>query len=190
MKLIVGLGNPEEKYKYTRHNAGFLAIDKICERLNIGTLSKEKFDGIFTVSDGFILAKPLTYMNNSGDFVYALANFYKIDSSDIIVLYDDKDFLVGQASIKIGGSSAGHNGIQSLMNKFKSNDFKRIRIGIGTLNKKTILKDFVLSNFKKEEILILEEVLEKVYEAALSLVYNDVAYVMNKFNTENKKKEI
>nr|WP_318026895.1 aminoacyl-tRNA hydrolase [Mycoplasmopsis bovis] len=96
MKLIVGLGNPGNEYRFTRHNAGFLAIDKICEKLNI-SLNKEKFNGEFVISDGFILARPLTYMNKSGDFIYSIANFYKIDSSDIIVIYDDLSFSVGQA---------------------------------------------------------------------------------------------
>ncbi len=188
MKLIVGLGNPGNEYRFTRHNAGFLAIDKICEKLNI-SLNKEKFNGEFVISDGFILARPLTYMNKSGDFIYSIANFYKIDSSDIIVIYDDLSFSVGQAAIKIGGSSAGHKGIENLMSKFKTNDFKRIRVGIGASNNLSI-KDYVLSLFSKEEMLIIEEVLEKVADAAISLVYNDINYVTSKFNTDNKKRVI
>ncbi|MBZ4195333.1 aminoacyl-tRNA hydrolase [Mycoplasma tauri] len=188
MKLIVGLGNPGNEYKFTKHNAGFLAIDKIIDKLNLGPM-KERFNGEFIVSDGFILAKPLTYMNNSGEFIHALANFYKINSSDIIVIYDDKDFSIGQAALKIGGSSAGHNGIKSITNKFKDNDYKRIRVGIG-FNNKMPLKEYVLSKFNKEEIIILDEVLDRIADVALSLVYNDFVYVMNKFNTENKKREI
>ncbi|MCE6115601.1 aminoacyl-tRNA hydrolase [Mycoplasmopsis agalactiae] len=188
MKLIVGLGNPGNEYRFTRHNAGFLAIDKICEKLNI-SLNKEKFNGEFAVSDGFILAKPLTYMNKSGDFVYSIASFYKINPSDIIVIYDDLSFSIGQAAIKIGGSSAGHKGIDSLMSKFSSNDFKRIRVGIG-VNSGTTIKDYVLSLFTKDEMIVVEEVLEKVADAAISLVYNDVNFVMNKFNTDNKKRVI
>ncbi|WP_406617105.1 aminoacyl-tRNA hydrolase [Mycoplasmopsis adleri] len=186
MKMIVGLGNPGETYKFTRHNSGFLAIDKICEKTKV-ELNKEKFNGVFAICDGFILAKPLTYMNLSGDFIYPLANFYKIDPSDILVIYDDKDFKVGQAAIKIGGSSAGHNGIQSIMNHFKSNDFKRLRIGIGNDNKEP-LRDFVLSKFTPDEFHLLEPVLEDVADAALSFVYNDINTVINDFNAKRKKK--
>ncbi|WP_027334605.1 aminoacyl-tRNA hydrolase [Mycoplasmopsis felifaucium] len=185
MKLIVGLGNPGESYKFTRHNVGFLAVDKICQKNNI-TLNKEKFNGEFVICDDVIIARPLTYMNNSGDFVYALANFYKIDSSDIIVIYDEKDFKIGQAAIKIGGSSGGHNGIQSIMNHFKTNDFKRLRVGIGT-SKTVPLRNYVLSNFTIDEFKIIEPVLELASEAAMSFVFNDINTVMNNFNVNRKK---
>lgn len=187
MKLIVGLGNPGQKYKYTRHNAGFLAIDKICEKYNL-ELSKKKFEGEFVVSDDFILAKPLTYMNNSGQFISEIANFFKINSSDIMVIHDDKDFKIGQAAIKIGGRDAGHNGIANVIQHFKTNDFKRLRIGIAN-DKNMKLKDFVLSKFEPEEIKTLELVLEEVAETAISFVYNDIATVINKFNI-NKKRSI
>lgn len=186
MKLIVGLGNPGDSYKFTRHNAGFLAIDKICEKNHL-ELNKEKFNGRFCIAEDFILAKPYTFMNNSGYFIYELANFYKINSSDILIIHDDKDFKVGQAAIKIGGSSAGHNGIQSIMNHFKSNDFKRLRIGINDSNNKIPLRDYVLSSFSLEDFKVLEPVLEDVADAALMFVYNDINTVITKFNTNHKK---
>ncbi|MGV2392624.1 UNVERIFIED_CONTAM: aminoacyl-tRNA hydrolase [Campylobacter lari] len=188
MKLIVGLGNPGDRYKYTRHNAGFLAIDKICEKLNGVVLNKEKFNGRYAIVEDFIIAKPYTYMNLSGDFIQALANYYKIDSNDIIVIYDEKDYDLGKAAIKIGGSSGGHNGIQSVINHFSSNDFKRLRIGIGNRGSME-LKDYVLSMFKRDELIILDSVLEKVAEAAISFVYNDINVVINNFNQNRKKGE-
>ncbi|VEU75618.1 peptidyl-tRNA hydrolase [Mycoplasmopsis maculosa] len=185
MKLIVGLGNPGDHYRYTRHNAGFLAIDKICEKLGNIQLNKEKFNGKFAVIDDVIIAKPYTYMNLSGDFIYSLANFYKIDSSDIMIIFDEKDYEIGKAAIKIGGSSAGHNGVQSVINHFKDNDFKRLRIGIGNRGELE-LKDFVLSNFKPGEFQLLEKVLEKSAEAAISFIYNDINIVINSFNSNKK----
>ncbi|WP_029905920.1 aminoacyl-tRNA hydrolase [Mycoplasmopsis opalescens] len=186
MKLIVGLGNPGEEYKFTRHNSGFLVIDKICEKLNI-TLNKNRFNGEFTTIDGAIIAKPLTFMNKSGDFIIQIANYYKINSDDIMVIYDDKDFKIGQASIKIGGSAANHNGILNIMEHFKSNDFKKLRIGIGAPT--SPMKDYVLSNFKNAEMARIEMVFEKAADAAISFVYNDIRYIMEKFNGENRKAE-
>ena len=186
MKLIVGLGNPGDEYKYTRHNVGFLAIDKICEKLKI-TLNKEKFNGIYASIDDMIVAKPLTYMNKSGEFVQALAHFYKIDSGDILVIYDEKDFGLGQAAIKIGGSSAGHNGVQNILDNLKSNEFKRLRIGIGR-NMKIQLKNYVLGHFSAKDMEVLEKVLEISADAAISFVYNDIQIVMDRFNINRKKK--
>ncbi|MBU4690447.1 aminoacyl-tRNA hydrolase [Mycoplasma sp. ES3157-GEN-MYC] len=185
MKLIVGLGNIGQEYKFTRHNAGFLVIDKISEKTGI-KLNKDKFNGKFGIGDDFIIAKPSTYMNRSGEFIQAICHFYKISPSDVMVIYDEKDFNLGQASIKIGGSSAGHNGVQNVIDNLISNDFKRLRIGIGR-DKNYELKDWVLSNFKPEEIAIVEQVADVAAEAALSFVYNDIKIVIEKFNSENKK---
>ncbi|TQC51565.1 aminoacyl-tRNA hydrolase [Mycoplasmopsis mucosicanis] len=185
MKLIVGLGNIGEEYKFTRHNAGFLTIDKLIEKTGV-KLNKEKFNGRFGQGDGFILAKPSTYMNKSGEFIQEITHFFKIEPADVMVIYDEKDFNLGQASIKIGGSAAGHNGVQNVMDHLPSNDFKRLRIGIGR-DKNYELKDWVLSRFKLEEIPVLERVINVASEAAISFVYNDIKKVIEKFNCENKK---
>ncbi|WP_027120525.1 aminoacyl-tRNA hydrolase [Mycoplasmopsis lipofaciens] len=185
MKLIVGLGNPGLEYKFTRHNAGFLVIDKILEKLNL-KLNKEKFNGKFVVAEDMIIAKPLTYMNNSGDFVQAISHFYKIDPTDIMVIHDEKDFNLGHAAIKIGGSSAGHNGIQSIVTKLNNNEFKKMRIGIGR-DKKIELKKYVLMPFKPEEMPIFESIAEISADAAISFVYNDFRTVMEKYNINRKK---
>ncbi|WP_029608575.1 aminoacyl-tRNA hydrolase [Mycoplasma simbae] len=185
MKLIVGLGNIGEEYKFTRHNAGFLTVDKILEKTGI-KLNKDKFNGKFGLGDGFIVAKPSTYMNKSGNFIHDICQFYKIDSSDVMIIYDEKDFALGQASIKIGGSAAGHNGVKSVMDIFSANDFKRLRIGIGR-DANFELKDWVLSKFRVEEMQILEQVLDVAADAALSFVYNDINKVIEKFNGTYKK---
>lgn len=186
MKLIVGLGNPGSQYRFTKHNIGFLTVDKICANFNL-TLTKEKFNGFYAKTEDFILAKPTTYMNNSGEFVQAIASFYKIDPSDILIIHDEKDYEIGQASIKVGGSSAGHNGVQSIINALRSNEFKRLRIGIGR-DPKMELKDYVLSNFTSDQMLVVEQVLNVAAQAAISFVYNDIKTVMNNFNVFRKGK--
>ncbi|TNK94880.1 aminoacyl-tRNA hydrolase, partial [Mycoplasmopsis pullorum] len=116
MRIIVGLGNPGDRYKFTRHNVGFLVIDKMCQKLGV-ELDKKKFNGEYTKVDDLIIARPNTYMNNSGEFVSALATFFKVSPDDIMIIHDEKDFALGQASLKIGGSDAGHNGIKSVIEK-------------------------------------------------------------------------
>ncbi|MCS4536612.1 MULTISPECIES: aminoacyl-tRNA hydrolase [unclassified Mycoplasma] len=184
MKLIVGLGNIGNEYKFTRHNAGFLVIDKLIEKTGI-KLNKDKFNGKFGLGDGFIIAKPSTYMNKSGDFIQAISNFYKIDSSDIMIIYDEMNYKLGQAAIKIGGSAGGHNGVKSVLQHYPSNDFKRLRVGIGR-DTNVELKDWVLSNFSAIEVGIMEKVCSVAADAALSFVFNDIKTVIDKFNSENK----
>ncbi|VEU78124.1 aminoacyl-tRNA hydrolase [Mycoplasmopsis columbinasalis] len=186
MKLIVGLGNPGTLYEFNRHNAGYLVVDKLLERLNL-KLNKEKFNGRYVIGDDVIIAKPETYMNRSGFFVQNLLNFYKIDSTNLMVIYDDKDFELGQAAIKIGGSSAGHNGIQSIVDQLGKNDFKRMRIGIGRSDV-IPLRDYVLQNFKQEEISDFETVANIACDAAIQFIYNDINQVMEKFNALRRKK--
>ncbi|KKB26696.1 Peptidyl-tRNA hydrolase [Mycoplasmopsis meleagridis] len=186
MKLIVGLGNPGESYKLTRHNIGFLVIDRILKKLNI-SFDKSKFEGKYAIIDDLIIAKPDTYMNNSGQFVAAISRFYKIQPSDILVIHDEKDFEIGQAQIKIGGSSAGHNGVENVRVQLNSNEFKKLRIGIGK-DPVIPLKEYVLSKFEIRELEILENVIEISAEASLSFAYNDIKVVMEKFNVNKKKK--
>ncbi|UUD36218.1 aminoacyl-tRNA hydrolase [Mycoplasmopsis citelli] len=186
MKLIVGLGNPGMEYKYTRHNAGFLVIDRICEKLKI-SLNKTKFNGEFIKLDNVVIAKPLTYMNNSGDFVSQLSNYFNVSSDDILVIHDEKDFPLGKSSIKVGGSGGSHNGVISVINKLKNTDFKRMKIGISTPFKGE-LKNFVLGKFTEEQFYILDNVIEVAADACISFMQNDIYTIMNKFN--QKKNEI
>ncbi|UUM19818.1 MULTISPECIES: aminoacyl-tRNA hydrolase [unclassified Mycoplasma] len=183
MKLIVGLGNPGIEYKYTRHNAGFLVIDRICEKLKI-SLNKNKFNGEFIKLDNVVIAKPMTYMNNSGEFVSQLANYYNINSDDILIIHDEKDFPLGKSSIKVGGSGGSHNGVLSVIDKLKNTDFKRMKIGIMTPFKGE-LKSFVLGKFTEEQFYILDNVIEVAAEACISYMQNDIYTIMNKFN-QNK----
>ncbi|WP_025755384.1 aminoacyl-tRNA hydrolase [Mycoplasmopsis cricetuli] len=184
MKLIVGLGNPGDLYKYTRHNVGFLAIDRICEKLEV-TLNKNKFNGNYIKIDDIILAKPMTYMNNSGNFILALAKYYDIQNEDILIIQDEKDFPLGKSTIKIGGSGGSHNGVNDVIQKLGTSNFKRIKIGIKTPFEGQ-LKDFVLGKFSIDEYNKINLVLDKVADACISYIHNDIHVIMNKFNQKNK----
>ena len=159
MKLIVGLGNPGKQYKDTRHNVGFMFVDNIVSKLNLKfTLDKAlKCEILQTNINGekVIFMKPMTYMNLSGDSVYLVKNYYKVEIEDILVIYDDLDLETGKIRIRPNGSSGGHKGIQSIINNLGTKDVKRVRIGIDKVSSdKTI--DYVIGNFSKQDIEIID----------------------------------
>ena len=163
MILFVGLGNPTPDSQNNRHNIGFKIIDAINQKFGLSK-QKPKFKGLLTmgsIDDEKVYAiKPLTFMNNSGTCIRELIEYFKIDSSDIIVFHDDLDIEFGKIKAKFGGSDAGHNGIASL-DKFIGKDYSRVRIGIGKPDKIKV-NDFVLSNFNEEEQVKLNEVSKKI----------------------------
>jgi PTH1 family peptidyl-tRNA hydrolase len=156
MKLIIGLGNPGEEYKKTRHNAGFLVLDNIASKLQAtsyklqANFNTEISNGIID-NEKIILTKPQTFMNNSGQAVKAIVDYYKINPEDIIVIHDDLDISLGEYKISKNKNSGGHKGVQSIIDYLGTKDFTRIRIGIMTKNKKTPTEKFVLRrlHFKK-----------------------------------------
>ena len=154
MKIILGIGNYGDIYKDTRHNSGFQAIDLMSEDLNI-PITKNDFKSLVGKGKAFgedvLLMKPLTYVNLSGDALVLAKNFYKVDISDIYVLVDDMDTEPGHVRLKLKGSSAGHNGLKSIISNLGSDQFKRIRIGIGKPDGKSV-PDFVLSAPKDKDI--------------------------------------
>lgn len=167
MKLIIGLGNPGEEYKKTRHNAGFLAINKIADNFQFPVSNfNSKFNA--EVSEGIIdnkkiiLAKPQTFMNNSGQAVRAILDYYKIKPEDIVVIHDDLDILLGEYKISKNKNSGGHKGVQSIIDYLGTKDFTRIRIGIMTENKKTPTEKFVLERFSRDEMKIIKGVIEEI----------------------------
>lgn len=184
MKLIVGLGNPGQEYSKTRHNVGFEAIDIFCKENNI-SLSKENFGGVFSVEniDGekVIIAKPLTFMNLSGDFVQKISHFYKIMPKDILVVYDDMDIELSKIRIKNNGSAGGQNGVKDIINKLASESFVRIRIGIGNKQNKDAVKH-VLGKFNKEELPLINKALLLTTKVMKEFVSNDASTLMNKYN--------
>lgn len=180
MKLIIGLGNPGKKYEKTRHNIGFLVLDELHEQLekytvNEWTLSK-KFNALVSGctmgSEKVILAKPMTYMNASGQAVQLLGHFYKATLDDLIVVHDDKDLPLGEIRIQRDRGSAGHNGIKSIIDCLKSQNFVRVRIGIAAENEKkmTDVPKFVLGKFGLTERGKVKEIIRQSVEEIRKLI--------------------
>ena len=129
MKLIVGLGNPGKEYENTRHNLGFVIIDQLASKLNV-ELNKKKFNGLYYQASEYILLKPQTYMNNSGECMAAFLNYFRIPLTNLLVIYDDIALPVGKFRYRCRGFAGGHNGIKNIIEKLGSQDFKRLRVGI------------------------------------------------------------
>ncbi len=159
MRLIVGLGNPGEEYTHTRHNAGFILINNYSEQLNLQWTFEPKFNSMLAKGDELILIKPHTFMNNSGDSVQKVLNFYKISPQDLIVIHDDVDLAFGMTKVSRNSDAAGHHGVLDIIEKVGTKDFTRIRVGVGRPeNKKFDVADYVLSRFTEEELSLLENV--------------------------------
>ncbi len=176
MVIIAGLGNPTKEYENTRHNIGFMAIDALADKYNIHVMDcKHKAligKGIIGGTK-VILAKPLTYMNLSGEAIRAIVDYYKVDpTSELIVIYDDISLDVGQLRIRKKGSAGGHNGIKNIIAHLGDDTFLRIKIGVGEKPKGYDLADYVLENFSKEDLEVMRESLEKV-DGAVNLMLED-----------------
>ncbi len=165
IKLIVGLGNIGEIYNNTRHNIGFKFLDAFAKKNNV-EFNRFDFDGeysILTINDTkIILLKPHTFMNLSGKSVIACMNFFKIKKDEILIIYDDKDLKIGDYKYKMSGSSGGHNGIKDIINVLGSEEFKRIKIGIGNKPLHMDLAKYVLSKFSKQELEVLSKVINNL----------------------------
>jgi|TARA_B100001105_G_scaffold251256_1_gene240744 PTH1 family peptidyl-tRNA hydrolase len=172
MILLVGLGNPTPDSQDNRHNIGFKIIDAINQKFELSK-QKPKFKGLLTtgnISNKKVYAiKPLTFMNNSGICIRELIEYFKIDAEDVIVFHDDLDVDFTKIKTKFGGSSAGHNGIESI-DKFIGKEYARVRIGIGKPQKKVEVSDFVLTNFSEEEKVDLEKVVKNIINAMPILI--------------------
>ncbi len=171
MKLIVGLGNPGSKYDNTRHNVGFMFVDYMATAYNTKFNTKNNYQvaEINISGEKVLLVKPTTFMNLSGEAVGALAKFYKIDVSDILVIYDDLDMMFGKLRIKDNSSSGGHNGIKSIISHLHTQNFMRIKVGINNEYKRDV-KTFVLSKFSKTEISELNSLFDKVMDGTLAFI--------------------
>ncbi|MCK5807161.1 MAG: aminoacyl-tRNA hydrolase [Mycoplasmataceae bacterium] len=161
MKLIVGLGNPGNEYENTRHNIGFKVIDAFAHKNNI-ELKKKKYGGTYYKGKGIIIAKPGTFMNNSGEFVQPLAKFYGVDAEDILVIYDDMDTKTGLARVKLTGSSGGQNGMGDIIERLSTKDIPRLKVGIG--RPKNGGKNHVLGKFSPLQIIELDKIKEDLIE--------------------------
>ena len=180
MHLIVGLGNIGEQYQLTRHNVGFLVIDEITKSLQSSNINKSNFKANVLKSGYNLYVKPTTYMNNSGQAVVAIKDYYKIDMEDIIVIHDDLDLPFGTVKFKVGGGHGGHNGLRSLDSHI-GKDYIRVRIGIGKPEDKSQVANYVLSNFSKEELNKLEGIITHTIKAIESLKSEEIDEVKSKF---------
>ncbi len=170
IRLVVGLGNPGQKYEDTRHNVGFKVIDEIAKRFRIRNFKEEHLSHTFTLKLSgreIVFAKPQTYMNNSGLAVINLLEENHIDPSEMLVIYDDLDLPLGVTRLRMSGSSGGHRGMESIIKSVGTENFPRLKIGIGRPKRKEDVVNYVLSPFKKDELETLYAVIHKASECVL-----------------------
>ena len=183
MYLVVGLGNPGDEYRHTRHNVGFDVIDLMADKYNV-SINRVKFKGLCTeISIGstkVILLKPSTYMNLSGESVREASSFYKIPNENIIILYDDISLDAGKLRIRSKGSAGGHNGIKSIIENLSSDIFLRIKIGVGKPDRALI--PHVLGRFNKEQRVLVERTFEATIKATQTIIEKNYTEAMNQFN--------
>lgn len=185
MFLIVGLGNPEDEYAKTRHNMGFNAVNEIAKKYEID-ISRSKFNGLYgsgiIENEKVILLKPQTYMNSSGESVIEFMNFYKLDLDNLIVIYDDIDIEPGKIKIRKSGSPGSHNGMKSVAHCLATDNFKRVRIGIGKPKENKDLIEHVIGAIDDEDLENLTSGVDKAKEAVIEILKNGVDSAMNKYN--------
>lgn len=186
MFIIAGLGNPKKEYDNTRHNIGFALIDALADKYNISVmdLRNKALTGKGVINgQKVILAKPLTFMNLSGESIRPLADYYKIDiETQLIIISDDISLPPGQIRVRKKGSAGGHNGLKNIIQHLGSEGFQRIRIGVGEKPKGYDLADYVLGHFSKEEKPLIEDGIEKAVRAAEIMLTGDTDQAMNDFN--------
>lgn len=184
MKLIVGLGNPGREYEKTRHNSGFMVMDLIAQELRVD-ININKFKGLYAKTnvkgESVILLKPQTYMNLSGESVREIMDYFKIDKEDLLVIYDDLDLPVGKIRLRSKGSAGGQNGVKNIIQHLGSQEFNRIRVGIGKDTRIPVV-DYVLGKVKKEELIDFEEALVDAKNAAIHSINNDFNQTMSEYN--------
>ena len=185
MYLIVGLGNPEPEYSFTRHNMGFDVINKLSEKFDI-KISKSGFKAIYGTgeieSEKVILCKPQTYMNLSGDSVAEMVKYYKIPLENIIIIYDDIDVEPGTIKIRKKGGPGGHNGMKSLVHSLQTEEFARIRVGTGSCENKEDLINYVIGKTSNDEYRELLNGINLATDAVVEIIKNGIDIAMNKFN--------
>ena len=192
---LIGLGNPGKKYSRSRHNIGFLLLENLSKKYNSNFSLKDKLKSScseFKINNStYRLFLPNTFMNNSGDAVRAIVDWYKINLDQIFIIVDDKDLPLGKIRFRKKGSSGGHNGLKSIIEKLQTHEFNRIRIGIGSPPSNTEIKNFntishVLGNISLEEKLILDKVYKRVIESLEQMTIKKEEHIMNELNSFNK----
>ncbi|MBK7404449.1 MAG: aminoacyl-tRNA hydrolase [Phycisphaerales bacterium] len=190
MKLIVGLGNPGSQYAKTRHNAGFMVVDRLVDRHARGTVVKARFSAdcveASIASQKCLLVKPVTYMNLSGQSVLQALQFYKVPVADVLVLTDDLAIPVGSIRLRAGGGPGGHNGLADIERRLGTGEYPRCRIGIGPKPPMFDQAAFVLSRFAEEELVPLRSSVEAAADATEAFVASGLTTAMNRFNAKLK----
>jgi PTH1 family peptidyl-tRNA hydrolase len=186
LKAIVGLGNPGEKYRGTRHNVGFAVVDELARRFQISGFEQAPFDALVARwrrpdDEPVLIAKPLTYMNASGEAVGALLRYFKVDVPDLLVVVDEVQLPLGRLRARVRGSAGGHNGLKSIVAHL-GEDFSRLRIGVGRGDARRDLADHVLARFDKDEAAEVERMIGRAADAAETFITSGIAAVMNGFN--------
>lgn len=186
IKLLVGLGNPGRQYEKTRHNAGFLFLDKVLASYGSSWNVESKFQGVvaecLVAGNKLLLLKPQTFMNRSGLSVGQVLRYYKFSVDEVLVVHDELDLAVGMSRLKKGGGHAGHNGLRDIIQHLSGNGFYRMRIGIGRPSPGVSVADYVLSVPSKEDMDVLNNVLDEVVSYLPQIVAGDISAVMNKLN--------
>lgn len=192
MYLIAGLGNPTKEYDKTRHNVGFSIIDVLADQYRID-VSEKKHKALCgrgaIEGQKVILVKPQTFMNLSGESIREVVDYYKIEAEDIIIIYDDISLEPGQLRIRLKGSAGGHNGIKNIIAHLGSQEFPRIKVGVGAKPPRMDLADYVLSRFSKEEQPLMEDAFKEAAEAAVMMMTEGAEKAMNHYNTKKKKED-
>lgn len=185
MKLITGLGNIGDKYCFTRHNAGFMVLDKWALDNNLSFKQENKLKCLITKfkhnNEDILLVKPTTFMNLSGEAVRTVMDYYKIEIKDILIIYDDIALDLGRIRLRANGSDGGHNGIKSIIKNIGSKDFARLKVGIGP-QPNIPSENFVLQNFSKEQLPFLKDILNTSIEAVEFYLDNGMEKTQNKYN--------
>ena len=188
MYLIVGLGNPGNRYRATRHNIGFMVLEKLAAKLDLD-LSQKSFNALWgkgrIASNNVILAMPQTFMNLSGNAVRQLLAFFKTDLSNLVVIHDDLDLSFGSVRLKTGGGNAGHKGLASIEENLGSSEFMRIRLGIGKPIDKTRIEGYVLEPFGKEELSVLPGIIGWAADATNEIVSSGMQTAIGNYQTKN-----
>lgn len=192
MFIIAGLGNPTKEYEGTRHNAGFMVLDALADKLNTD-ISEKKHKALcgrgVISGEKVILLKPQTFMNSSGESLRAAADYYKVDPENILVVYDDISLAPGNLRIRAKGSAGGHNGIKSIIAHLGTQEFPRVRVGVGEKPPRMDLADYVLGRFSQGEKKIMEEAILEAADAVCEIVTVGVDQAMNDHNQKKAGKE-
>jgi len=185
MYLIAGLGNPGDKYLKTRHNIGFMIIDEMIKNQNVTNITNKNFQSLTYKLNSNIYSKPQTFMNNSGEAVLNIADYYNVENQRIIVIHDDLDLPFGTIKFKLGGSHGGHNGLRSI-DKHLGDDYLRVRVGIGKPENKSQVANYVLSNFSQEEFQRLDDIILHTINAIDALQKTSLEEVKSKYTLKAK----